>query len=87
MPTYTHDFNGSRLGLARKNRRVLSNSIVKQDHINAVMKFLLFGRLPAFHYLLSETILTRLEARYRHDLLTVALFTPLYAPAVFFELI
>ena len=49
MPTYTHDFSGSRL-ISAQNRRMLSNSILKQDHIDAVMKLVVRSeeKLTAF---------------------------------------
>src|SRR5437867_12674327 len=31
---------------------MLSNSVVKQDHIDVVMKFQVFGCLPGFHWLI-----------------------------------
>ena len=47
--------------------------------------FLLFGRLRGFS--LSETILTRLNARFRRDFIDVTLWPLLCPPTVFFELI
>jgi hypothetical protein len=55
IPTYTHGFNGSRVGFAHKIDACLSNGVVKQNHVDAVMKFLLFGRFPVFHLLVART--------------------------------
>jgi hypothetical protein len=61
---------------------MLGNSILKQDHINAVMKFLLFGTVASPS--LSEAILTRLNARFRRDLIDGrSLSTSLYTGGIF----